>query len=783
MILLRPGVLAVAARESQWIRRDPVARFLLLGVPIIAFAVLGFTFSHAVVRGLDVAVVDMDNSATSRLFIQTMAAAPGITVAERADDLSAAASAVRAGRAIGAVYLPPDFSKDLLSGRAPRPVAFVNTQYFTPGNNASKSIRDAISAASAAVAPARQAMGVRTEPGPGLVPEEYVLSNPALNYAQFLLRAVLPTVLHVVVAISAGYAVGSEFRRRSMRAWWDLSGHSVVAALLGKMLPYYIVLMLMFVLMVGILDLWLGVSFRGDAAMIAVSASLLIVAYQMIGALMQLLVRNMPVGLSLTGVIVSPAFGYAGVGFPVLAMQEFPRAWGSVLPLRWYIQILFDQASRGTAVRYTAAPFAILFAITVVLALLVWLRFRALVRRGLPSQAEDEPLPPATAHGVSGAFAAEWRRVLSDRGVFGLFMLAPVLYAVFYPQPYLGQVVRNIPIAVVDQDHSELGRGLIQALDAHGNISVALRASSYREAEDAIFARRAFAILAIPPETEKNVLKGVAARLPIYADSTYFILFNRSLQGMLEGVQAYAADALARGARAEGASVQAVTRLAQPVELVQVPLFNPTASYSSYVVPAAFVLILHQTLLMGAATLGGAAFEAGGLAARRARALAAAILGQALAHWTLYVPALLLCCVVMPRIYGFSTLGSVWALTAMSVPFILATSFLGQALGLVFRHRETAVLLVLASSLPQFFLVGVSWPAEALPGILQWARKLLPSVDAIDGLVRINQLSATIAEVRPEWLGLWALALLYFAIAAVLGRRRSAKVSRYVAAE
>ena len=80
-----------------------------------------------------------------------------------------------------------------------------------------------------------------------------------------------------------------------------------------------------------------------------VSATLLIVAYQMIGCLMQLLARNMAVGLSLTGIIVSPAFGFAGVGFPVLAMQDFPRAWGAILPLRWYIQILFDQATRGAA--------------------------------------------------------------------------------------------------------------------------------------------------------------------------------------------------------------------------------------------------------------------------------------------------------------------------------------------------------------------------------------------------------------------------------------------------
>ena len=173
-------------------------------------------------------------------------------------------------------------------------------------------------------------------------------------------------------------------------------------------------------------------------------------------------------------------------------------------------------------------------------------------------------------------------------------------------------------------------------------------------------------------------------------------------------------DTLAHGARTQGAVAQAARHLAaQPAELVQVPLFNPTASYSSYVVPAAFVLILHQTLLMGAATLGGAAFERQGRTSRQMRA--SAILGQALAHWTLYVPGMLLYFVIMPRVYGFSTLGSIWATVALTIPFILATSFLGQALGLVFRHRETAVLLVLASSLPQFFLVGVSWPAEALP--------------------------------------------------------------------
>ena len=781
MIGATPGMLAVIRREIRWIRRDTVMRFLLFGVPSIAFVLLGLTFSSAVVRGLGVTVVDMDNSTASRLFVQTVAASPGIAIVKRGEDLGAAARAIRAGESIAAIYLPPEFERDLIAGRRPHVIGFYNTQYFTPGNNASKSVNEAINAATAAVAPAASVAARAGEAGAGLVPEEYVLTNPALNYAGFLLRAVMPTVLHVVIAISAGYAVGSEFRRRSMAAWWEASGRSVATALVGKLLPYFIVQLAMFALMIAILDVWLGVGFRGDVLLTTVAATLLIVAYQMIGCLMQLLARNLALGLSLTGIIVSPAFGYAGIGFPVIAMNWFPRAWGAVLPLRWYIQILFDQAARGAAVRHSAEPFAYLCVITATLMALVWLRFRWLAAAGFAVPAEKDAAD-RTGSGIAGAFAAEWRRVLGDRSVMSLFLLAPFLYAVFYPQPYLGQLIRHIPIAVVDQDNSALSHRLIQALAAHGNLSIALRAESFAEAEDAIQGRRAFGIVGIPPDTERNVLKGVAARLPIYADSTYFLLFNRTLQGILESVQATVADAASAGARAEGAGVRAATAAQAPVELVMVPLFNPTASYSVYVVPAAFVLILHQTLLMGAAMLGGAAFEAGGPAGRRPRASATAIFGQGLAHWTIYVPSMLLYFVVMPRIYGFSTLGGFWQIVTLSFPFILATSFLGQTLGLVFRHRETAVLLVLATSLPQFFLVGASWPAEAIPPHLRGFRELLPSVSAIDGFVRINQMGASLFEVSDRWATLWALALLYFATAAGLAYLRPRRSRRHALA-
>ena len=65
--------------------------------------------------------------------------------------------------------------------------------------------------------------------------------------------------------------------------------------------------------------------------------------------------------------------------------------------------------------------------------------------------------------------------------------------------------------------------------------------------------------------------------------------------------------------------------------------------------------------------------------------------------------------VVLPRIHGFSTLGRFTDMALFAVPFVLATSLMGQAAGGFFKHRETAVLGFVATTLPQFF-------SSAFPG-------------------------------------------------------------------
>jgi ABC-2 type transport system permease protein len=767
----KPGFWLVATRECRWLLHDRAALALIFGVPLFAFAVLTAVFSHPVIRGLGVVVVDADQSNSSRAFVEQVAASPNLDIVERAGDLASAARAIRAGDAIAAVYIPANFERDLKAERRPQVVAFYNQQFLTAAGVASSGLSDSLAAAAGDVASA--ARGAPKAPRIGsLVAETIVLVNPERNYAQFLLRALLPMVLHVIVAIAAGYAVGSEFRRRSMRAWLACAGGNPIVALAGKLAPLFAIFVVIMLTVPLILEGLLGISFKGDVPMVIAAAMLLIVGYLALGALLQLLVRDLATGLGLTGIVVSPAFGYAGVGFPILGMNTFSLFWGAVLPLRWYMAVLLGQAARGLPLFDSARPFAALAALAVLYTLLAIMRLRAIARTTSRATSAPEPAAvPAARHGVGGAFLAEWRRILATRGAFILLVLAPLVYGVYYPQPYLNQILRKIPIAVVDNDLSELSRGIVQTLDASGAVSVAVRAETLAEARAALDRGEAFAVVGIPPETERDVLKGNTAHIPIYADATYLFIFRTMATGIAVAINTLSSELAAGGARPDGSLVKAMLASVSPVDILLQPIFNPVGGYASYIVPAAFVLILQQMLLIGAAMLTrGALAQAGGGAF-------ATVLGRGIAHLTIYLPALTLYFILLPRFYGFSALGYPLQLLALASVFTLATSFMGQAMGAWFRHPETPTLIVLGTSLPQLFVTGFSWPREAIPKPVLAAGYIFPSDFAIDGMVRVGQLSASLWEVAHDWRGLWFLAVIYFALAvmsAALIKRRQA---------
>jgi len=288
-----------------------------------------------------------------------------------------------------------------------------------------------------------------------------------------------------------------------------------------------------------------------------------------------------------------------------------------------------------------------------------------------------------------------------------------------------------------------------------------MRVTTLAEARAALDRGEALAVVGIPAGTERDVLKGTSVRVPIYADATYLFLFRTTASGIAVAISTLSTNLAARGARTDGSLVKAALASSSPADVLLQPIFNPVGGYASYIVPAALVLILQQMLLIGASLLTVVALAQG------VGGAFATVLGRGVAHLTIFLPALALYLIVLPRIYGFSALGQPLQLLALASLFTLATSFMGQAAGAWFKHPETPTLIFLGTSLPQLFLTGFSWPREAIPKPVLAAGYIFPSDLAIDGIVRIDQLGATLWEVARDWRGLLGQAIVYFALAVV----------------
>lgn len=200
-----------------------------------------------------------------------------------------------------------------------------------------------------------------------------------------------------------------------------------------------------------------------------------------------------------------------------------------------------------------------------------------------------------------------------------------------------------------------------------------------------------------------------------------------------------------------------------PVPVVDRPLYNPAEGYASYIVPSILVLILQQTLLIGIGLLGGTARE------QRATPPIAGpltvVLGRTLAYLALYLVHAVFYFVVVYRIFAFPHRGNLTTTLVFALPFLLAAILLALTASTVFRHRETALQVLLFTSLPAVFLAGFSWPREMIPAWLNSVSLLIPSTSAIAGFLRINQMGAELADVAFEWRILWCLVGFYFGLA------------------
>ena len=373
---------------------------------------------------------------------------------------------------------------------------------------------------------------------------------------------------------------------------------------------------------------------------------------------------------------------------------------------------------------------------------------------------------------IAAAFRIEAKEMLADSGALLILVGAVVVYAFFYPTPYLNEVLKKVPVVVVDLDRSALSRQLARMADASERIAVSEVVADRAEGERRVRNGKAGGMLVIPAGFERKVRRGEPASVGAFADASYFLVFSQALTGMMESAGTLSAGISIARLEASGVPKSQAKALRDPVPVVFRPLFNPAEGYAVYVVPAVLILILQQTLLIGIGMRGPAPAADGGGPASTFREALAVVTGRGAVFLTLGLVNLFFYLAVVEGVFGFPRRGSPWALALFALPFLASTAALGLALATFFRRRETAMQVLLVTSLPAVFMASFSWPPEAIPGWIRGLAAVLPTTAAIPGFLRINQMGASLSQVRGEWAALWILAGIYLPLAAWLQLRR-----------
>ena len=374
-------------------------------------------------------------------------------------------------------------------------------------------------------------------------------------------------------------------------------------------------------------------------------------------------------------------------------------------------------------------------------------------------------------------WAKEVRNVFHDEGVLIFCILVPLGYPLLYSWIYNNEVVRDVPVAIVDMDHMSLSREYTRKLDASPDVKVACYCNSLDEAQDLVGRQKVRGVVYLPSDFSKNINRGERSFVSVYCDMSLMLAYKAIYQ---------ASQAVASLMSAQiqiERSVDMTNRdnevTVEPIRQEQVNIFNSTIGYGNAIIPPVLMLILHQTLLLGLGLAAGTARENNRFAdlvpiSRHYNGIFRIVVGKAMCYFMIYMVMGTYLGLCVPHFFSYTAMNHAEYFFPFLIPYILATTFFGMTVSGLVRHRENILLLVIFTSVPLLFLSGTSWPVSNMPAFWKYFSYLFPSTFGLRGYTTLSSMGGTLQDIEFEYQALWIQVFVYIFLTCLVYRRQIA---------
>ncbi|RLD36120.1 MAG: hypothetical protein DRI73_01275 [Bacteroidetes bacterium] len=343
-------------------------------------------------------------------------------------------------------------------------------------------------------------------------------------------------------------------------------------------------------------------------------------------------------------------------------------------------------------------------------------------------------------------YLRELKRLVSHQSSRTLLLIIPILSFAFLGYIYKKGVLRDIPVAVIDLDKTELSRTLIHFIDASPSLRVTAVLNSENQPDELLQDGNIYAVYVLPKGFEKPILKGKSQKLTVFVNGTNIIHGNIIYAATAKIAMTVTGGALIKQFMEKDISYEQAMNIVLPIKVHTKPLYNPVYNYQHYLVPGLMTVLFFMIVFFVSTRSVNLEFADGSWPALIKLASGNPFLifwSKAFAILTLSFSIILLIFGIFFPLFGIPVNGVLLKVILWVLIATLPNIFLGLALSSIVSKETLAMDMAFFYNSPAFVFSGFTFPVFGMPLLNSTYAQVLPYTHFLTGFIKLYQMDTS----------------------------------------
>jgi ABC-2 type transport system permease protein len=362
----------------------------------------------------------------------------------------------------------------------------------------------------------------------------------------------------------------------------------------------------------------------------------------------------------------------------------------------------------------------------------------------------------------------EFRQIFRDPSILRIILVMPVIQLLILPWA-ADYEIKNIKLAVVDHDHSEYSRQLINKITSSGYFILTDYTSSYEHSLEQIEHDKADLILQIPDKFEKELVKEDEAKLFMAINAINGVKANLGGAYLRSIIQDYNKEV-----RTEWIQFPRFSPETQ-IEVASSNWFNPMMNYKYFMVPGILVILLTMVGTNLAAINIVKEKEIGTIEQINVTPIKKYhfILGKLIPFWLFGLLVLTLGLTIARVAYGIIPAGSFLTIYVFAALYLLAVLGLGLLISTYSANQQQSMLLSFFLMMIFILLGGLYTSIDSMPEWAKWITRFNPVSYFIEVMRMVVLKGSSLADIKEQLITMAGFAVFFNGWAIFSYRKRS----------